>query len=531
MAWIDASPSPVGVGRLKFRCGSRRNLYSANIDDSVARGPCALSQPHASKCAVIPRIVRAFDRRVHSEAAHGGQAAHGNGHMQSTATGVPSTMSTGERLARGAVVVFLLLAMVTLAFGLGMGVNELLDDDPVPVAPASQSTAPPSSTSPDSMGAQLLDEIYAILESRYVNRDLIDPEALRDAAIQGVINSLNDQHTTYLTQSEIESGALDLSSSYEGIGATVTDRNGVIQIGFPFTGSPAEQAGIRRGDIILEVDGESTEGWTDRDAVNRIRGPRGTTVTLKVRHTDLGNGAEGPEVEEISIVRGEIDIESVFTTPLFEAIPGVSGEVLVDRDGNEVADLAYINIQQFHDKTLSELRRKLEEVRDGNYSGLILDLRLNPGGLLSATVDVADEFLDGGVILTEVDATGNRRAFTASRGGLATDIPIVVLMDRGSASGAEVLAAALGQNGRATLVGQRTFGKGTVNQLMPLTACGDPQGCGALYVAVANWFGPNDRPIEGVGVQPDVVVELTDEIYEAEGDIQLFTAIEILRGQ
>lgn len=440
-------------------------------------------------------------------------------------------MSTGERLARGAVVVFLLLAMVTLAFGLGMGVNELLDDDPVPASPAPQVNTPGSAASADSMGAQILDEIYAILESRYVNRDLIDPEALRDAAIQGVINALNDQHTTYLTQAEIDSGALDLSSSYEGIGATVTDQNGVIQIGFPFTGSPAEQAGIRRGDIILEVDGESTEGWTDRDAVNRIRGPRGTTVTLKVRHTDLGNGAEGPEVEEITIVRGEIDIESVFATPLLEAIPGVSGDLLVDRDGKEVTDIAYINIQQFHDKTHAELRRMLESIRDHGYAGLILDLRLNPGGLLSATVDVADEFLDEGVILTEVDATGNRRAYTASRGGLATEIPIVVLIDGGSASGAEVLAAALGDNGRATLVGQRTFGKGTVNQLMPLTACGDPQGCGALYVAVANWYGPNNRPIEGVGVLPHVPVELTEAVYEEQGDIQLFTAIEILRGQ
>lgn len=441
-------------------------------------------------------------------------------------------MSTGERFARSAVVVFLLLAVVTLAFGLGMGVNELIDDDPVATAPQQVVSTDPDATPRDSMGAQILDEIYAILESRYVDRDLIDPQALRDAAIDGVISSLNDQHTTYLTQSEIDSGALDLSSSYEGIGATVTDSNGVIQIGVPFTGSPAEQAGIRRGDIILQVDGESTEGWTDREAVNRIRGPRGTTVTLTVRHTDMGNeGVDGPEVEDISIVRGEIDIESVFTTPLIEAIPGVSGDMLVDRDGNEVADIAYINIQQFHDKTLSEVREKLQDVQDGDYVGLILDVRLNPGGLLNATVDVADEFLDSGVILSEVDTTGNRKTFSANSGGLATNIPIVVLMDQGSASGAEVLAAALGENGRATLVGQRTFGKGTVNQLLPLTACGDPRGCGALYVAVARWYGPSDRAIEGVGVRPDVAVELTAEIYEEQGDVQLFTAIEILRSQ
>lgn len=440
-------------------------------------------------------------------------------------------MGPGERLARGAVIGFLVLALGTLIFGLGMFVQDWTSDDTVIV----QSGAPLSSNggaalTDASISAQILDEIYAILVDDYVDKAILDPDVLLEAAIDGVIASLGDQHTTYLTQAELAAGALDLSSSYEGIGATVSDNTGVVQIGVPFRDSPAEQAGIRPGDIIMEVDGVSTDGWSDQQAVNAIRGPRGTVVALTVRHTDIGNGAEGPEVEVIEIVRGSIDIASVFTIPLREVIPGVSGDLLVDRDGNEATDIAYININQFHDQTHEELVEVLEAIAAGNFIGLIIDLRRNPGGLLRETVEVTDEFIDGGVILIETDSDGGERVWPASSGGLASEIPIVILMDGFSASGAEVLAAALKDNGRATLIGERTFGKGTVNQLRPLTGCDDPDGCGALYVSVGRWLRPNGEQIEGLGVKPDIDIELTNDIYEAEGDIQIFAAIDVLRG-
>jgi carboxyl-terminal processing protease len=433
----------------------------------------------------------------------------------------PRTAPSTERIARGAVFVFLILAIVTLAFGLGFGVNELRSDS------SSTSTVTGSgnqNASGDTIGAAILTEIYEILKAQYVDRDFIDPATFREAAIQGVLNSLNDPHTQYLTPEQIRAGALDLSSSYQGIGASVTDRNGVVEIIAPFRDSPAERAGIRAGDIILEVDGERTDGWSDQEAVQRIRGPRGTEVTLKVQHTD-------GTVETITIVRGEIQIESVFTEPRLEVIPGESGDRLVDAQGNDVRDIIYVNIAQFHDKTVSELREKLRGIDLSRYRGMILDLRSNPGGLLSATVEVTDEFLDSGRILSERDAQGKESTWDARSGGIATRIPIVILQDAGSASGAEVLAAALKDNGRAVIVGQRSFGKGTVNQLYTLRNCGDPNGCGGLYLSVGRWYRPNGSEIEGLGIVPDFEVAMTSDDYIENGDLQLFKAIEILRSR
>lgn len=429
----------------------------------------------------------------------------------------------GERSARTAVVVFLLLAMVTLAFGLGFGIQELRDDD---AGVAGLPAASGSSTAGrgDAVGAAIIDEIVELLKSSYVDKDSLNTEALRGAAISGVIAALNDSHTEYLSPADLKAGVLSLDSSYDGIGASVSDENGPVTIVAPFRGSPAEEAGIRPGDTILAVDGESTEGWTKEEAVDRIRGPKGTTVKLTVKHTD-------GQTVDLQITRGEIPLESVFSEPNLEVVPGESGTDLVDRDGNVVTDIGYINIAQFHDRTLGELKNKMAGIENKGYKGLVLDLRGNPGGLLGATVDVTDEFLNSGTILSEVDAQGKKQSWSAKSGGLATKIPIVILQDQGSASGAEVLAAALKDNNRAQIVGVRSFGKGTVNQLQPLKKCGDPAGCGALYLSVGRWLTPNGEQIEGLGVKPDVEVPMTYDEYIEKGDIQMFKAIDILQGK
>ena len=440
--------------------------------------------------------------------------------MQQTSHPLPGA---AERMARVAVPAFLLLAVVALAFGLGYLVNDLRSDDT-----STQVAAAPGSTTADSgladpIGASILSQIYDLLANKYVDSTLINEDKFRQAAIDGVINSLNDPHTDYLTPADLAAGALDLGSTYEGIGASVSDRSGQVEIVSPFRDSPAEAAGIRAGDIILAVDGQSTEGWSDQQAVQVIRGPQGTPVTLTIQHTD-------GITEDITVTRGNIPIESVFTEPPVEIIPGESGTNLVDRDGNVITDIAYIQIAQFHDKTPDEVRTKLQGVESGQYTGLIIDLRSNPGGLLSATVDVADEFLDGGTILTEIDRDKQSQSWTATPGGVATTIPIVIIQDGGSASGAEVLAAALRDNGRAKIVGTNSFGKGTVNQLQELHDCGDPEGCGALYLSVGRWYTPSGGQIEGVGVKPDVEVDMTYDDYVANGDLQIFAAIDLLRG-
>jgi carboxyl-terminal processing protease len=436
-----------------------------------------------------------------------------------------STPGALERGARLAVPLFLLLSMVTLAFGIGFLVHDITSDEQVVVvqSPGGGTTDPGSTATADGIGAAILSEIYSVLSSSYVDKNLITEQRFRDAAIQGVMDSLNDPHTDYLSPSDLQSGVLDLSSTYQGIGASVSDANGPVTIVAPFRGSPAEEAGIRAGDIILAVDGESTEGWSDNEAVQVIRGPAGTTVTLTVQHID-------GTVEDITITRGDILIESVYTVPALESIPGESGDNLVDRTGAIVEDIAYVHITQFHDRTVGELRTALDGVESGQYTGLIVDVRSNPGGLLSATVDVLDEFMDGGIILSEVDADRNTESWSARPGGVATTIPIVVLQDQGSASGAEVLAAALRDNGRAQVVGTRSFGKGTVNQLRRLENCGDPAGCGAIYISIGRWLTPNGEQIEGVGVTPDLVVEMTQDDYIEVGDVQLFAAIDVLRG-
>ena len=429
-------------------------------------------------------------------------------------------------------------------FGLGYGVSDLTSEDEVRIVERSGGDQQPASAPSDqeqareesgerselAIGASILEETFEVLQDEFVDKEILDERSFRDAAIRGAIDSLNDPYTEYLSPGDVALGVGAIETTYEGIGATVTDRNGVVQIVSPFRGSPAEEAGIRPGDIILAVDGEPTDGWTSNQAVQRIRGPRGTEVTLTVQHTDLATGGSPPEIEDITIVRGQILIQSVFTEPR-ELIPGESGSDLVDREGNLVDDILYINIAQFHGETPSELRSALRDAESGRYIGVILDVRGNPGGLLRQTVQATNEFLEeGSVILSEIDADGDVQTFGAQAGGIATTIPVVLVQDQASASGSEVLAAALVDNGRAVVVGVRSFGKGTVNQLHPLTRCGDPSGCGALYITVGRWLRPNGQVIEGLGIVPDYEIPLNGDDYIDYGDLQVFAAIDILRG-
>ena len=452
------------------------------------------------------------------------------------------TESRGPGAVRGFAFTLLAVAGLLLMFGLGYGVNDLTrDDEPQVAAPAASAAAPApveEAAEPEqvderselAVGVSILEEIFEILQVQFVDKAILDERALRDAAIRGAIDSLNDRYTEYLSPSDLAIGIGGIESTYEGIGASVTDRTGAIQIVSPFRGSPAEAAGIRSGDIILAVDGESTAGWTDQQAVQRIRGPRGTDVVLTVQHTDIATGGAEPEIEDITITRGQILIQSVFTEPR-ELIPGQSGSDLVDRNGDIVSDILYVNISQFHAETPAELRLALADADSGRYIGVILDVRSNPGGFLRETIEATDEFLEEGAILSEIDSDGNTRTFGAQPGGVATSVPVVILQDGGSASGSEVLAAALVDNGRAVIVGTRSFGKGTVNQLHPLNKCGAPEGCGALYVTIGRWLRPNGQVIEGLGIEPDYELDLLGDDYIDYGDLQVFAAIDILRGE
>ncbi len=353
----------------------------------------------------------------------------------------------------------------------------------------------------------ILNEVQDILQQDFVLPDAVKPDVLQQGAIDGVIAALNDPHSQYIPPTDYQNGVDLISGTFEGIGANVNQdpTTGEIIITAPFHGSPADKAGVLPGDAILAVDGESTAGWTTAQAVKQIRGPAGTPVTISVRHAD-------GSTEDITIVRATVAVPTVFV------------DNVVDANGDIVPDLAYIQIQQFTDQTVPDMQAALENVRDSGYKGLILDLRNNPGGGLDATVHVADMFLDGGIVLTQVDRDGNKSEYDATSGTI-TDIPVVVLVNKNSASGSEVLSGALQDHHRAQLIGQQTFGKGSVNHLRQLS------NGGALYVTIARWLTPNGTLIEGVGLTPDVKMDPTPADIAGEPGPELYTAEDLLHSE
>ena len=363
-----------------------------------------------------------------------------------------------------------------------------------------------TSVAQDEVDFGVLDEIYGIIREDFVAQDSVDPEMLRQGAIDGALAALGDPHTIYIDPETYSLGIDIVTGQFEGIGARVEHDpvSGEIVIVAPFRDSPADKAGIRAGDVILTVDGESTAGWTVGQAVRVIRGPQGTEVTLGVVH-------ENGDSEDITITRSVITVPTVFTNELDDA------------DGDPVNDIAYVELQQMTEEAVGDLEDMLSDIEEKGYRGLILDLRRNPGGGLSATVEIADLFLDSGVILIQVDKEGNETVEHADGGDEGEEIPLVLLIGSGSASGAEVLAAAVRDNDRAVLIGSTTFGKGSVNHLRELSDGG------ALYITIARWLTPNGEQIEAIGLAPDIEVVPTDEDIELGRDVQLFEAIDYLR--
>lgn len=267
----------------------------------------------------------------------------------------------------------------------------------------------------------------------------------------------------------------------------------------PMPDSPAEHAGLEPGDRVVAVDGEDVTGIDANLVIRRVLGPAGTTVNLTIAREGEG------KLLEFEIVRAEIEV------------PSVHSEMLEDNIG-------YIQLFSFSNETSGDLRNAVNDLKDQDMQSLILDLRGNGGGFLYSAIDVASEFIEDGLILTERFGDGTQETYEANGRGGATDIPLVVLVDGGSASASEIVAGAIQDYGRGVLVGETTFGKGSVQNWIPLT---DEQG--AVRVTVARWYTPDDRQIHEKGLVPDVVVEYTEEAFEAGDDPQLDEAIAILK--
>ena len=340
-------------------------------------------------------------------------------------------------------------------------------------------------------------ETWDIIHDQFVDQP-VDDLALMRGAINGMLDALGDQHTSFMTPEEFKQANESLEGEYEGIGAWVNTTGDYVEIISPMKGSPAAEAGLQPRDIILAIDGEDMTDIPGDLVLNRILGPAGTSLTLTVRR--------GEEVFDVALTRTSI------------IVPTVEFEMLED-------NVAYVALNSYGDKTTSQLREALKEAKSQKAAGIVFDLRGNGGGYLTTAIQVVSEFIAEGVVMYEQYGDGETFVYDAIPGGLATELPLVVLVNEGTASAAEITAGAIQDYGRAPLVGVTTFGKGSVQNWIPLK-----NDAGGVRVTIARWLTPNGRQIHEVGLEPDHIVEMTDEDYAQERDPQLDKAIEILKG-
>jgi carboxyl-terminal processing protease len=381
------------------------------------------------------------------------------------------------------------LAAVCLAGGYGLGMHD---------ATGGSFIRPPAQTqlSPGAQQAfSIVWETLGELERDYYRPDQLDPSKLASAAARGMVAAVGDPYTTLSDPHQSDLATADLRGTFDGAGIELDQRDGKYTVVAPLAGSPAEQAGIRPGDAIVSVDGQALDGLSLQEISRRIRGPRGSTVMLGL----LRDG----QALELSVVRDTIKVESVRGRLLSGDTP-----------------LAYLRISTFAEPTNGQLREQLGSLVAQGAKGVVLDVRGNPGGYLTSAVDVTSAFLKDGVVLYQAreSADSSRRAFRTTGNAQAPDLPMAVLVDKGSASAAEIVAAALRDNQRAVLVGQQTFGKGTVQELHTLSDASQ------LRLTVAQWLTPSGQALQGQGLVPDVVIPAVDG-----QDAPLDAAIQLLQ--
>ncbi|QAT60914.1 MULTISPECIES: S41 family peptidase [Tissierellales] len=335
----------------------------------------------------------------------------------------------------------------------------------------------------------------------------VDEETLANGELKGMFQSLNDPYSTYMTKDEFEDFTEHTKGIYGGIGVIVTpgDDN-LITVVSPIDGTPGEKAGIKTGDKITKVNGKEFNADTMDQAVKVMKGDPGTKVNITIVRKDKeGNNKE----MDITIVREEIRLQTV------------SSDII---EGN----IGYINITSFDDLTYKDFKKEINGLMDKNIKGIILDLRNNPGGLLDVCVDIADEFLDKGIVVYTQTRDGQKEYLRSDNDKI--DLPLVVLVNKGSASASEILAGAIKDRGRGTLVGTTTFGKGIVQRIKQLS-----DGSG-FKLTVSQYFTPKGINIHGVGIKPNVEVELPENVEtigveNLKNDTQLQKGLEILKGK
>jgi carboxyl-terminal processing protease len=399
---------------------------------------------------------------------------------------------------------FLLVLIAGLAGGVWLARNVLNRIDPPPGIPSDAASE-----------FELIGEAWETIQGAYVDQEETQPQQLTYGAISGMVQSLGDTgHSRFMDPEMARRHDNVLQGEFEGIGVYVEMRSGRPVVVTPFDDSPAQKAGLEPGDIIVAVDGEGVTDLPLQEVAGRILGPAGTEVTLTIMDPDTGG------TRDVSIERAEVELDNV----TWQRLPD-SGVV-------------HLRIAAFSEGVAQELEEALTEIKEQDVNGLILDLRNNPGGLLNAAVGVTSQFLENGNVLRRINAEGEVTEVPVESGGEALDVPLVVLINSGTASAAEIVTGALQDAGRATAIGQTTFGTGTVLNEFPLSDGS------VLLLAVEEWRTPEGRVIWHKGLDPDIQValpdqarplfpiqeqDLTAEALQNSEDTQLVRALEALR--
>lgn len=342
-------------------------------------------------------------------------------------------------------------------------------------------------------------ESWDLLHENYVDQPL-DDLALMRGAISGMLAATGDKHTSYMNPEQFQQANAEMSGEeYTGIGAWVNTTGEYIEVVSPMKNSPAEKAGLKAKDIVIAIDGEDMTGIPGDLALQKILGPAGEEVTLTIRR--------GEEILEFTIMREKI------------TVPAVEYEMLE-------GDIAYIALYTFNELATDQVREALKELLAQNPKGLIFDLRNNGGGFLVTAIEITSEFVSDGIVMYEEYGDGSRDSYNVQPGGLATEIPLVVLINEGTASASEITAGAIQDYGRGTLIGVTSYGKGSVQNWIPLRT-----EAGGVRITIARWLTPNGNQINEVGLTPDIEVLYTQEDVDADRDPQLDAAINFFNQQ
>jgi carboxyl-terminal processing protease len=404
----------------------------------------------------------------------------------------------------------ILIFLLFLPIFLGVGFTGGVLVDHFLITPAIASTRASTTTA----GLDLINQAYQVIQQNYVDRSAVTQTQLEYGAISGMVDALGDTgHSRFLTPEMVKEENNFTTGSFEGIGAEVTMKNGQVVVVAPIDGSPAQEAGVKPGDIMLKVDGVDLSGLGLSDVVTKVLGPAGTMVTITFQDPQTG------AVRDVTITRAKINVQNV----TWYMLPGTT--------------IAHLRIAAFSHGVTADLQSALQQIQALGATGIVLDLRNDPGGLLDEAIGVASQFLGSGNVLLVRDAQGQEQAVPVKSGGQAVNIPLVVLVNQGTASAAEIVAGAIQDAHRGTLIGDTTFGTGTVLNAFNLSDGSE------VLLATEEWLTPSRRIIWHQGIAPDVSVRMSVDVepliptieqsmsavqLQSSQDVQLLKAIEEL---